>query len=76
MGEILQPDESLDPGEVEALREEAARERESGSPELAALMERYAEHGLPSVDECTPWEYVRDEHYRRLGVDVDGARVA
>lgn len=75
MGEI-QPEDTLDPGEVEGLREAAARERVSGSAELAALMERYAEHGLPSADSCTPWEQLRDEHYRRLGVDVDGARVA
>lgn len=67
---------ALDEGEVEALYQAAALERANGSAELAALMDRYAEHGLPSVEECTPWETVRDNHYRRLGVDMDAARVA
>lgn len=76
MAEIPQPDEALYAEEIEGLREAAAHEREHGSAELAALMEHFAEHGLPRIEDCTPWEQVRDEHYRRLGVDLDGARVA
>ena len=75
MGEI-RSDDALDAEEIEGLREAAAHEREHGSPELAALMERYAERGLPRAEDCTPWEEIRDAHYRRLGVDLDGARVA
>lgn len=70
------PGEALDAEEIEGLRETAEHERQHGSADLAALMERYAEHGLPRVGDCTPWEEIRDQHYRRLGVDVDGARVA
>lgn len=70
------PSEALDAEEIEGLREAAAQERQNGSAELAALMERYAEHGLPRVEDCTPWEEIRDEHYRRLGVDLGGTRVA
>lgn len=75
MGEI-QPEEALDPSEVEGLREAAVRERESGSAELAALMEHFAEHGLPRAEDCTPWEQVRDEQYRRLGILTEESRVA
>lgn len=71
-----EPDEALDAEEIEGLREAAVHERENGSAELAALMERFAEHGLPRVEDCTPWEEIRDERYRRLGVDMDGTRVA
>lgn len=72
----IQPAEALDAEEVEGLREAAAHERKHGSAELATLLERFAEHGLPRAEDCTPWEQIRDEHYRRLGVDVGGARVA
>lgn len=71
-----QPSEALDAEEVEGLREAAAHERAHGSAELAALMEHFAEHGLPRVEDCTPWEEIRDAQYRRLGVDMAGPRVA
>lgn len=70
------PDINLDPAEVAALREAAAHERATGSAELASLMERYAEHGLPLASDCTPWEQLRDERYRQLGILADGPRVA
>lgn len=76
MASTPQPDETLDEAEIEGLRRAAVHEREHGSPELAAVMEHYAEHGLPRIEDCTPWEKIRDEHYRRLGVDLDGTRVA
>lgn len=75
MGEI-RPDEALDPEEVEGLRAAALHERAHGSAELASLMEHFAEHGLPRVEDCTPWEQVRDEQYRRLGILTDAPRVA
>lgn len=71
-----QPHETLDAEEVQGLLRAAARERKEGSAELAALMEHYAEHGLPRVEDCTPWEEIRDEQYRRLGILTDGPRAA
>lgn len=71
-----QPDETLTAEEVEGLRTAAVREREQGSAELAALMEQFAEHGLPRLEDCVPWEQIRDEQYRRLGILADGPRVA
>lgn len=76
MTDAQRPDETLDTEEVQGLREAAAHERAHGSAELAALMERFAEHGLPRISDCTPWEEVRDAHYRSFGVDVAGPRVA
>jgi hypothetical protein len=76
MADVQQPNEALDAEEIEGLRDAATHERAQGSPELAALMEHFAEHGLPRVEDCTPWEQVRDAQYRRLGILTDGPRVA
>lgn len=76
MADMPQSDEALSETEVAALREAATRERKEGSAELAALMEDFAEHGLPRVADCTPWEEVRDERYRQLGILTDSPRVA
>ncbi|QCX81212.1 hypothetical protein C9F11_38145 [Streptomyces sp. YIM 121038] len=51
-----------------ALTQWAEQERET-SPELAAVLEGIAANGLPGQDECVPWEQVRDDHYRQLGID-------
>jgi hypothetical protein len=75
MGEI-QPDEALDAEEIAAMRESAKARRAAGDTVLADVLDYYAEHGLPRVEDCTPWEEVRDAHYRSLGVDVAGSRVA
>lgn len=68
--------EALSPEEARALRTAAAVERASGSAELALVLDDLAEHGLPAVADCVPWETVRDEHYRKLGILIDGPRVA
>ncbi|MFH8410675.1 hypothetical protein ACH4FX_38780 [Streptomyces sp. NPDC018019] len=57
------------------LREWAQREQ-AASPELAAVLNSIADNGLPRPDECTPWEQLRDEHYKRLGIVVDSWHVA
>lgn len=67
--------EPLDPQAAEALREWAEREREQ-SPKLADVLEDLAANGLPTPEECTPWEDLRDAHYRRLGIVVDSWHVA
>ncbi len=54
-----------------SLTEWAEQERET-SPELATILEDIAANGLPDQDECVPWEQVRDDHYRQLGIDPAG----
>jgi hypothetical protein len=76
MVDVPQPDEGFDAEEITALRQAAESRRADGDVTLADVLDHYAEHGLPDVSECTPWEEVRDAHYRSLGVNVAGSRVA
>ncbi|MER6187718.1 hypothetical protein [Streptomyces sp. NPDC001652] len=33
---------------------------------FAAVLEDIAENGLPAVEDCTPWEELREQHLARL----------
>ncbi|WP_331722834.1 hypothetical protein OG848_47695 (plasmid) [Streptomyces canus] len=55
----------LEPAAADAVRAYAARTRESAD-QLAAVLEDLAENGLPAVDDCTPWEDLREAHLARL----------
>jgi hypothetical protein len=65
----------LSPEAAAAVRSYAGRER-ARTDELAAVLEDIAANGLPRPEDCTPWEELRDAHYRRLGVLDQGADVA
>lgn len=65
----------LSPQAAAGLRSYAGRER-ARTDQLAAVLEDLALNGLPRVEDCTPWEELRDAHYRRLGVLDHGADVA
>lgn len=65
----------LSPQAAAGLRSYAGRER-ARTDQLAAVLEDLAVNGLPRVEDCTPWEELRDAHYRRLGVLDHGADVA
>ncbi|MFH8751066.1 hypothetical protein ACH4GK_32005 [Streptomyces rimosus] len=67
--------EPIDTQAAVNLRAWAEREREQ-TPELAGILEGFAADGLPRLDECKPWEQLRDEHYERLGIVVDSWHVA
>ncbi|MFD7661037.1 hypothetical protein [Streptomyces sp. NPDC059788] len=67
--------EPIDVQAAANLRDWADRERER-APELAHILDAFAANGLPTPDECTPWEQVRDEQYARLGIVVDSWHVA
>jgi hypothetical protein len=70
------PDEAFDAEELATLREAAEEKRAAGDAALADVLDYYAENGLPVAQECTPWEELRDAHYRSLGVKVSGSHVA
>ncbi|MGW7438479.1 hypothetical protein [Streptomyces sp. NPDC054849] len=55
----------LEPAAADAVRAYAARTRENAD-RLAAVLEDIATNGLPSVEECTPWEELREAHLARL----------
>lgn len=55
----------LEPAAADAVRAYAAKTRESAD-QLAAVLEDIAANGLPSVEECTPWEELREAHLARL----------
>ncbi|MYW09267.1 hypothetical protein GT034_13020 [Streptomyces sp. SID2563] len=57
--------QQLEPDAADALRAYAARTRESAD-QLAAVLEDIAINGLPSVEDCTPWEDLRETHLARL----------
>ncbi|WP_331748402.1 hypothetical protein [Streptomyces sp. NBC_00648] len=57
--------QQLEPATADAVRAYAARTRENAD-RLAAVLEDIATHGLPSVEECTPWEELREQHLARL----------
>ncbi|MEU0947254.1 hypothetical protein ABZ379_31745 [Streptomyces canus] len=55
----------LEPAAADAVRAYAAKTRETAD-QFAAVLEDLAENGLPSVDDCTPWEDLRETHLARL----------
>ncbi|MFD7626651.1 hypothetical protein ACFV7Q_11560 [Streptomyces sp. NPDC059851] len=57
--------QQLDPAAADAVRAYAARTR-ANADQFAAVMEDIATNGLPSVEECTPWEELREQHLARL----------
>ncbi|MFE9469235.1 hypothetical protein ACFYNW_37510 [Streptomyces virginiae] len=57
--------QQLEPAAAEAVRAYAARTRENAD-QFAAALEDIAANGLPSVEDCTPWEDLREAHLARL----------
>ncbi|MEU2337155.1 hypothetical protein ABZ770_38810 [Streptomyces sp. NPDC006654] len=57
--------QQLEPAAADAVRAYAAQTRERAD-QFAAVLEDIAENGLPSVEDCTPWEELREAHLARL----------
>ncbi|WP_299537437.1 hypothetical protein [uncultured Streptomyces sp.] len=57
--------QQLEPATAEAVRAYAARTRERAD-RVAAALEDIAANGLPAVEDCTPWEELREQHLARL----------
>ncbi|MFG2894970.1 hypothetical protein [Streptomyces sp. NPDC048248] len=57
--------QQLEPAAADAVRAYAAKTRENAD-RLAAVLEDIASNGLPSAEECTPWEELREKHLARL----------
>ncbi|WP_333771876.1 hypothetical protein [Streptomyces sp. IBSBF 2435] len=57
--------QQLEPAAADAIRAFAAKTR-AGADRLAAVLEDIATNGLPSVEDCTPWEDLREAHLARL----------
>ncbi|MFF7492818.1 MULTISPECIES: hypothetical protein [Streptomyces] len=55
----------LDPTAVAGLQARAQRTR-SDADRYAAVLEDIAANGLPSVEDCTPWEELREAQLARL----------
>ncbi|WP_432105966.1 hypothetical protein [Streptomyces sp. bgisy091] len=55
----------LDPAAADAVRAYAAKTRQDAD-RLAAVLEDIATNGLPAVEECTPWEDLRDARLAHL----------
>ncbi|MFB8022938.1 hypothetical protein ACFC36_30650 [Streptomyces rubiginosohelvolus] len=55
----------LDPTAVAGLQARAQRAR-SEADRYAAALEDIAANGLPSVEDCTPWEELREAQLARL----------
>ncbi|WP_329046598.1 hypothetical protein [Streptomyces sp. NBC_01422] len=55
----------LEPAAADAVRAYAAKTRENAD-RLAAVLEDIAANGLPAVEECTPWEDLRDARLAHL----------
>ncbi|WP_331756134.1 hypothetical protein OH791_38890 (plasmid) [Streptomyces anulatus] len=64
--------QQLEPDAADALRAYAAKTRESAD-QLAAVLEDIATNGLPPVEECTPWEELRETHLARLAAQRPAA---
>ncbi|WP_411576704.1 hypothetical protein [Streptomyces mutabilis] len=59
------PRQQLQPAAADAIRAYATKTRENAD-HLAAVLEDIATNGLPSVEDCTPWEELRETHLARL----------
>ncbi|MEU5757101.1 hypothetical protein [Streptomyces sp. NPDC047829] len=57
--------QQLDAAAADAVRAYAAKTRENAD-QLAAVLEDIATNGLPAVEDCTPWEELRETHLARL----------
>ncbi|WP_328303231.1 hypothetical protein OG389_35245 [Streptomyces sp. NBC_00435] len=57
--------QQLEPAAADAVRGYAARIRASAD-QCAGVLEDIAAYGLPTADECTPWEELREAHLARL----------
>ncbi|NGO13133.1 hypothetical protein G5C60_37445 [Streptomyces sp. HC44] len=57
--------QQLEPAAADAVRAYAAKTRENAD-RFATVLEDIAENGLPSVEDCTPWEELREAHLARL----------
>ncbi|MFE1029702.1 hypothetical protein ACFW5I_35085 [Streptomyces sp. NPDC058818] len=57
--------QQMEPAAADAVRAYAARTREKAD-QLAVALEDIATNGLPSVEDCTPWEELRETHLARL----------
>jgi hypothetical protein len=57
--------QQLDPAAADAVRAYAAKAR-ANADQFAAVLEDIATNGLPSVEDCTPWEELRETHLARL----------
>jgi hypothetical protein len=55
----------LDPEAADAVRAFAAKTR-ADADKLAAVLEDIATNGLPALEECTPWEQLRDRKLAQL----------
>ncbi|MEU9979289.1 hypothetical protein [Streptomyces sp. NPDC051014] len=55
----------LEPAAADAVRAYAARTRERAD-QFAAVLEDIATNGLPSVEDCTLWEELREAHLAQL----------
>ncbi|MFI9248247.1 hypothetical protein ACIGXF_38120 [Streptomyces sp. NPDC053086] len=55
----------LKPAAADAVRAYAALTR-ARADEFAAVLEDIAANGLPAVEDCTPWEDLRETHLARL----------
>lgn len=55
----------LEPAAADAVRAYAARTR-ANADHYAAVLEDIAANGLPAVEDCTPWEELREAHLARL----------
>ncbi|MDX5568024.1 hypothetical protein PYK79_38740 [Streptomyces sp. ID05-04B] len=57
--------QQLEPAAADGLRAYAAQTREKAD-QFAAVLENIAANGLPAVEDCTPWEELREAHLARL----------
>ncbi|WP_326673367.1 hypothetical protein [Streptomyces canus] len=57
--------EPLTPEGAQALRAYAARKREQAD-QVAAVLEDIAENGLPAIEDCVPWEELREAKLTQL----------
>ncbi|MFK8851500.1 hypothetical protein [Streptomyces sp. Ac-502] len=57
--------QQLEPAAAAAVRAYAAKTR-ADADRFAAVLEDIATNGLPSVENCTPWEELREAHLARL----------
>ncbi|MER7465417.1 hypothetical protein [Streptomyces sp. NPDC097981] len=62
----------LEPAAVDAVRAYAAQTR-AKADRMAAVLEDIAANGLPSVDDCTPWEALREQALARLSAHHEKA---
>ncbi|MFE2323444.1 hypothetical protein ACFXD5_05905 [Streptomyces sp. NPDC059385] len=55
----------LEAAAADGLRAFAAKTR-ADADQFAAVLEDIATNGLPAVEDCTPWEELREAHVARL----------